>query len=169
MRTGLKLLGIALVMALLAACGGGSGDETTTTQAQATTSTQDDTTTTGAGGPDGGLSGTCLQSSQAMAEAMERYGQSFGGTGDTTDFDTISEQLEAAAEVAPAEIREDFEVLATELGKFYEAMGDFEFAPGQTPTPEQMAAMQAAIESVDQDALETASTNIEAWFEANCD
>lgn len=110
----------------------------------------------------------CLESSQAMAEAMERYGQSFGGTGDTTDFETIAQQLEAAAEAAPAEIREDFEVLAEELGKFYAAMGDFEFTPGQAPTPEQLAAMQAAIESVDQDALETASTNLEAWFEDNC-
>ncbi len=168
MRTANRLLGIALVMALLAACGGGSGDATTTTQAEVTTTAPDATTTTGDDGPDGGLSGMCLESSQAMAEAMEGYGQSFGGAGDPTDFDTISQQLEAAAEAAPSEIREDFEVLATELGKFYDAMDDFEFTPGQTPSPEQLAAMQAAIESVDQAALETASTNIEAWFEDNC-
>lgn len=156
-------------MTLLAACGGGSGDATTTTQPQATTTTADATTTTdGIGGPDGGLSEMCLESSEAMAEAMEGYGQSFGAPGEDADWEALADQLQAAADAAPEEIREDFQVLASELGKFYEAMGDFDFTAGQAPTPEQLAQMQAAIESVDQEALETASANLEAWFEDQC-
>lgn len=170
MRTGFKLLGLVLVMALLAACGGGggSGDTSTTTAAPAetTTTAPNATTTTDDDGPDG-LSQMCIEASQGMSEAMEAYGQSFGSTG-ATDFELISEQLDAMAEAAPSEVRADFEVLARELGKFYEAMSDFSFTPGQTPTPEQLAAMQAAVESVDQEALEAASANIEAWVEDNC-
>ena len=165
-----RLLGVALVMALLAACGDGSGDATTTTAPQATTTAPDATTTTADdSGPDGGFSGRCAESTAAMEEAMEGYTQSFSPTGGTTDFGLLKEQLEAAAEAAPAEIREDFQVLATELGKFYDVMDDFDYTPGQMPSQEQLLAMQAALESIDEEAVQTASKNLDDWFAENCD
>lgn len=150
-------------MGLLVACGG-AADDTTTTQPAATTAAPEATTT--APDDNGTPSAMCLQSSEAMAEAMESYGQAF--TGDSTDFGLVAEQLDALAEAAPAEVRDDFQALAEELGAFYEAMADFDFTPGQTPTPEQLAAMQAAMEGVDEERLTAATESIEAWVEENC-
>ena len=167
MKTGRRLSSLVAVVALLAACGGGAADDTTTTQPPATTTTPDTSTTE----PDddngtGGLSGQCLEYSDAMTEAMEKYGEAF--TGESTDFGVVADQLEALAQAAPEEIRDDFRIFAEELGAFYQAMSEFQFTPGATPTPEQMAAMQAALESVDEERLEAATTNIEAWVEENC-
>lgn len=165
MKTGRKFSSLVVVLALLAACGGESADDTTTTQPQATT-TAPEATTTEAGNGNGMPSAECLQASEAMAEAMENYGQAF--TGGTSDFGMVAAQLDALAEAAPEVIRDDFRIMAEELGDFYRAMEEFDFTPGATPTPEQLAALQAAMESVDEEALTAATENIESWVQENC-
>jgi hypothetical protein len=174
MRSGaLRYLVLLLLMALIAACGGGAdgaGDTTTTgtpdtTAAPATTAPDDDDDDD----DDGGFpSGVCLEASQAMAAATSSYAQAFTGIFDEATAEAIEAQLEAMADAAPDEIRDDFEVFAREMSGFYRVMAEIGLTPGATPTADQLQALSEAADSVDQDALDEASDNITAWFEANC-
>ena len=72
------------------------------------------------------------------------------------------------AEAAPDEIKDDFEVIAAQLGTFYTALAESGYEPRTTPDAEQLAALTALAESFDNETFEEASDNINAWFEANC-
>ncbi|HEU4895243.1 MAG TPA: hypothetical protein VFT85_05360 [Acidimicrobiia bacterium] len=179
------VLTIALLLTL-AACGGGDGDATGTTATDETTAVEEtpateapaepDTTvaTDETGGDDGvsGLSGTCLEATQAMAAAMSSYSTGvagvMGGTLDSEELEQVAEQLQAMASAAPAEIQDDLEVIANELGAFYTALAETGYTGTGTPTPEQIAQLEALSDAIDEEAFETASANVEAWFEANC-
>src|SRR5690606_15565559 len=139
MKRALKVLGLGLIMALIAACGGGEGagtDATTTTEAASrdvTTTTVADTTTTTAADVDddddddddtGGdfSAGSCFMANRAWVEAMERQAQMFDD--DDIDYEVAIAQIHAAADTAPPEIRSDFKIFAEEVEKLYRAMAD---------------------------------------------
>jgi hypothetical protein len=167
---------VACLVALLAvSCGGeGAGEDTTTTQAAEVEST----TTTAApedteGDTDlGELSGVCLEATQAMAEAAGAYStglaQAFSGTLDDETLQVAADQLQAMADAAPDEIKDDFRMIADAMAAFYATFGEIGYEPGATPTPEQAEQLAALAETFDNDAFNDASLNIEAWFEENC-
>ena len=163
---------LAVISLLLSACGGetGNDDPGTTPESPTTTGASQTTaapsTTTDPGGGFGGLPTACLNASQAMAGAVQAYAQAF--TGATPGFADFAGQLEAMADAAPAEIKADLEVLAREFGAFYQALAEIGLVAGATPTPEQIEQLNALSEQIDEDALDDASANIEAWFEDNC-
>jgi hypothetical protein len=183
-RARISLLSAAVLLTL-AACGGGGDGETAVTTA-ATETTAGETPTTGApdtdpteavddgGNDDGpsGLSGTCIEATQAMAAAMSSYSTgvagAMGGTLDSEELQQVADQLEAMAGAAPAEIQDDLQVIAEELGAFYTALADTGYTGEGTPTPDQIAQLEALSDAIDQEAFDTASANVEAWFEANC-
>ncbi len=177
------------LLLVLSACGGGGddasppddgGDATTAApagDAGTTAAPADEATdsTTGGGNDDGGefnYSQICLDASQAMSAALNAYGTGLAGamTGsvDAAQLETAAGQLRAMADAAPDEIKDDLGALATELGKVYAAFAEADYQPGQVPTPEQLATLNAVMESVDQDAVETAGENVSAWFDQNC-
>ncbi|CAN5265133.1 hypothetical protein BH23VER1_BH23VER1_37490 [soil metagenome] len=168
-----------LSMTLVGACGGGASEDTTTTAVpESTTSTtattvQPASTAPDDDGPDlGAVSPACLTATQDMSEAMDTFAEGMGGlmTGglDPESLEQVAGQLEAAAEVAPDDIRDDFEVMAEELGGFYRVLADMDYQPGSVPTPEQAEELSQLGESMDQEALQAATDNISAWFEDNC-
>ncbi|MGF1617905.1 MAG: hypothetical protein ACFCU2_08900 [Acidimicrobiia bacterium] len=169
---------VVLVLALVvASCGGESGaDDATTAPSEGVTTTtaaepDDDTDDGDSGGLDG-LSSTCLEAAQGMAAAVSAYStgmaQAFGGSLDDESLQLSAEQLEAMAEAAPDEIKDDLDVIAAQLGDFYTALAESGYEPGATPDADQLAALSALAESFDNEAFEEASDNINAWFEANC-
>lgn len=181
--TPVRLVAIIVAMLMIAACGGGDTAEETTT----TTTTQAEPETTvasepvdsepaddpGAGSDDGGgITTVCLDATQAMAAAINAYttglAGAMGGSLDDESLQLSAGQLQAMADAAPDEIKDDLEVIADELEAFYTALGEAGYEPGVTPTPEQMAQLSALAEVVDQEAFDEASDNINAWFEANC-
>lgn len=101
-----------------------------------------------------------------MAAAVQAYAQAFAGA--TPGFEDIAGQLEAMADAGPAEIKDDFEVMAREVGGIYQALADIGLVLGATPTPEQIEQLNALSEQIDRDALDEAAANIEAWFEDHC-
>lgn len=168
MKSGFKVTLVTALVCMVAACGGGSAEVTTTTTRPDTTTTTTPETTPTSPAEDASAtpSAMCLQSTQAMAAALASHGQAI--TGGSTDFEQATEQLHAMADAAPPEISGDFHVMAEELGKLYRIWNDINFTPGQTPTPEQIAALEAAMEAVDEDRLDEAADNIEAWLQEHC-
>jgi hypothetical protein len=177
------LLCLLAVISLLAACGGGgdAGDDTTTvtdaaevdttTTAGASATTVEDTGDTTDDG--GGLSLNCIDATEAMAAAVNSYSTglagAFGGTIDDDSLQVAADQLQAMADAAPDEIKDDLEVIAEELGAFYAALAEIGFDGTGTPTQEQMDELAGLAESLNQEAFQEASDNIEAWFESNCE
>jgi hypothetical protein len=185
-RGRMTLLSLAVGLTLAACGGGGDGEATETTATAETTATVETPTTEAPAAPDtteaaddsggdggsSGLSGTCLEATQAMAAAMSSYSTgvagAMGGTLDSEELQQVADQLEAMAGAAPAEIQDDLEVIAEELGAFYTALAETGYTGTGTPTPDQIAQLEALSEAIDQEAFDTASANVEAWFEANC-
>jgi hypothetical protein len=173
---------VCLGLLLVSACGSDTGeaDETTTTAPAApdTTVAEEAVTTSapsddpGGGTDGGGVTTMCLDATQAMAAAMSSYttglAGAMGGSLDDESLQLAAGQLEAMADAAPDEIKDDLEVIAEELGAFYTALSETGYETGVTPTPEQMAELSALAEVIDQEAFDEASANINAWFEANC-
>lgn len=107
-----------------------------------------------------------------MAAAASAYGAGIAGAaGGSLDEQTLqqaADQIQAMAAAAPAEIQDDLQVIADGLGQFYRALADMGYEPGSVPTEEQLAQLSTLFESIDQTAFETASNNIDAWFNENC-
>jgi hypothetical protein len=91
-----------------------------------------------------------------------------GGNLDDESLQESAAQLQAMADAAPDEIKDDLDVIATELEGFYTALAESGYEPGSAPTPEQIAQLSALAEVIDQEAFDEASDNIDEWFEANC-
>lgn len=176
------LVGLALVV--VSACGGDAGDDgdasTTTIGEPGTTAVEEtpDTTAADPGGDSGDDSGddgfgtVCLEATQAMAAAINAYSTGMAGAmGGSLDDQSLQEsaaQLQAMADAAPDEIKDDLDVIANELEGFYTALAESGYEPGVAPTPEQIAQLSALAEVIDQEAFDEASDNINEWFEANC-
>ena len=181
--TPVRLVAIIAALLLVAACGGEGTDEETTTTT--TTQAEPDTTVAsepvdsepaddpGSGSDDGGgITTVCLDATQARAAAINAYttglAGAMGGSLDDESLQLSAGQLQAMADAAPDEIKDDLEVIANELESFYAALSEAGYQSGVAPTPEQIAQLSALAEVVDQEAFEVASDNINAWFEANC-
>lgn len=182
-----KLVQVRVIVVLLFAfvvvsCGReAGGDDTTTTQAtevETTTTTaapedgEGDTSESDDAGSLGNISTVCLEATQAMAEAASSYStglaEAFSGTLDDEALQAAANQLQAMADAAPDEIKDDFRMIAGALAAFYTAFGEIGYQPGAAPTPEQAEQLAALAETFDNDAFDEASQNIEAWFEGNC-
>lgn len=158
---------VVVALALVAAgCGGGSNDSSTsdTTTTEETTTT-DETTTTAEGTDTTDLSGVlgsedCL----ALAGVGASIAQAFAGAADSGD----QADLDALASKVPDEIKGDVETLAKGLAAYSAKVKDIGIEAGSTPSAEQLQQLQAAIASLNQDELTTASQNIEAWSKKNC-
>lgn len=159
---------LVLALALVAAgCGGDDEpsaaddtaiEETTTAEETSDETTAEDETTD--------LSGVlededCL----ALAGVGASIAQAFSGAADSgSDAD-----LEELASKVPEEIRADVEILARALGEYSEKLRDIGVEAGATPSAEQVAQLQAAIASLDQQELTAASERIQAWATENCE
>lgn len=156
-----RVLSMLMLIALVMACSPAEEvGETPSDDVEATTPVDDD----------GNFTPTeiCIEAAQAMAAAMSSVSTSFSGAVDEAQAAEIEAQLEAWAADAPDEIKDDFDVFAREMGAFYAELAEIGLVPGATPTAEQLQRLSEAADAVDQEALDEASDNIEAWFEANC-
>ena len=172
-RRRLAALFIALAL-LLAACGddGGSSSQTTADQGPDGGGDADQATGDGVDGPqselDGYFTGDCREAVAAFNSALASAGSPLTGGGTPED---AAESLDAVAEAAPDEIKDDFAVLADAYGDFAQSLADagIDFEdPSSFGTPEAIAALQSLGERFNEAEVEQASDEIEAWFESNC-
>lgn len=120
-----------------------------------------------------GASPACVSAVEAMTAAIAAYSAGFsnamiGEDVDTEVYEEIMGQIEALRDAAPAEIKDDLDAVATELGKFYGALAEADFDLGSDPSLADFEKLNELAESVDQAVFDEASANIDAWFEQNC-
>lgn len=173
MRTLTIVAALVTAFALVGAGCGGDNEATGDTDTVVVTDTTgaDDTTTddetTGETETDdsGGLaSGDCREFASASAELSQAFATA-GSSGDLGDSADLFDEL---ADQAPDEIRDDFKVLADAYGAYVDAIGDIGLEPNETPTAEQIAQLQGALASLDQQGVAAASERISAWAATNC-
>jgi hypothetical protein len=170
----LRFIGTVVVsVVLFAACG---GDDTISSGDLSTSTTQGD----GATGSDDGssddlaaFSGDCGQALQNFLAGQSGFAQAmeaaFGGpSDDSIDFDEVGDSLVALADQAPDEIADAFAVYVDELSVLFAAFAELDFTSGEAPTAEQLTEFAAASESIDEDRLDAASSEISAWFQTKC-
>ena len=172
----MRLLTIAVVIALAlvgAGCGGddetsAEGDdvaiETTTDDTTTDETTTDETTTDDDTGDFDFASGECRD----LVDASAELSQAFGAAGQDGDLDDVSELFDEFAENAPDEVRDDFATLAEAYESYADVFADIDVDPGETPDAEALARLQEALASIDQAEVTAASQRISDWAEQNC-
>jgi hypothetical protein len=143
-------------------------EDTTTEMTEDTTSedtTSDDTATSLDDIDLGDLSGDCL----AFAGIGTKIAQAMGGaSGTNADLSKTADLFDELVASAPDEIKDDLQVISEGVAKLAEALKGTDIASGATPSADQLAKLQAALASVDSEALQAASKNVEAWALDNC-
>jgi hypothetical protein len=169
-----KLAALLMLGAILmTACGG--GDDGTPADAGAgadggagaETGPGGDTDVGGDGGV-GAIDATrCAELLQAMAAASAA---AIPGAGSASDLETTVAQLEAMAEVVPEEIRDDMRTVAEAYAVIVQAYSESGYDPtsGEPPTAEQIAALTAAAEQLEDEDFVAASERVSVWFETEC-
>jgi hypothetical protein len=143
-----------------AACGG--GDDTDATPAA------------GDGGDGGGVvagpldAAECAKVVTAMSAAAAAVPQVMSG--EVGDLNTSVEQMEAFAQAAPEEIRDDLVTVAQAYSAYAAVLQDSGWDPssGEAPPPEVTAALTAASQELQNADFVAASDRVQAWFTENC-
>jgi hypothetical protein len=142
---------------VFAACGGDDGDG-------------DGQVAGGDGGVVGGPidAAQCAQVVTAMAAAAAAVPQAMSG--EVGDLGTSVEQMEAFAEAAPEEIRDDLLTVAQGYAAYTAALQGSGWDPssGEAPPPEVIAALTAAGQELQNADFVAASERVSAWFETEC-
>jgi len=168
---------VVSVLALIAAgCGGGGSKssatpETTTTTETTTeatttestpTTTETTTETTTSTTPDFVASGKCKELSE---KAQKAFGQASGAN---ADIEKSAQAFQDFVDEVPSEIRGDVQVFADAISAYADAIKGTGYTPGQAPTADQIAKLQEAAKSFNQEKVQQASANITAWVQKNC-
>jgi hypothetical protein len=179
-RTLIPALLLALLAIVLAAgCGGGGSENTadtepattetldrtateTETTATETEATETEATDTDADVDEFASSKNCREFAQLTA-TLER---AFSGA--DTDLERTKKLLDAYAEKAPEEIRDDFRVYADYWSKIVEALRGVDLQAGQPPSPEVLQRLQQVQTEIDPMRLQQAGQNIANWAQRNC-
>lgn len=174
-RRALAALLIAFAL-LLAACGDDGGSDSQ--------EASDQQTDGGDPSPDGDgdgvvpesdlddyFSGDCLEAVQAFNSALASAGSAFTGGGENATLEDTADQIAAVADAAPEEISDDFGALADAYAEFAQVLADagIDFEdPSTFQDADALAALQSIEDIFDEEELEQASNDIEAWFDTNC-
>jgi hypothetical protein len=148
---------------LFVACGG-DDDESATADAST-----DATVDAGSNGAAEALLGKdCVEAATAYAAAVTSAGQVFAGAGENVESDL--EKLQAYADKAPDEIKDDLKVVAEAYSDFVTGYADIDYdaTSGKPPTQEQADALEELGKKLDNDEVTAASDNVSAWFDENC-
>jgi hypothetical protein len=126
-----------------------------------------------AGGDSGGVGGPldaaeCAKVVTAMAAAAAAVPQVLSG--EVGDLSASIEQMEAFAQEAPEEIRDDLVVVAQAYSAYSAALQDSGWDPssGEAPPPEVVAALTAAGQELQNADFVAASERVQTWFAGNC-
>jgi hypothetical protein len=186
----IRLLALAAVAAAFivaaAGCGGSSSDSSTgatttatsgntdtnssstdTTGGTDTTSSTDTTDTTSSSGTSSGtLTKNCIDFASATAKLGEAIGAATGSGGGDTE--TLKSYFAGLADNAPSNVKDDFDTLATAVGKYIDALKKAGFKPGETPSAEDIQKLQAAVAPLSTPDVQQASQEIQAWVDGGC-
>lgn len=147
---------------VLTGCSGGDGSSSEPGAAATVTDAP-------TGGGDVGVFDTaeCSNAVAAWSSAAAAAGAAMSGGG---DLESSLGQLQAFAEAAPEEIRDDLALVYQAYGEFLAAIEESGYDPasGALPTEEQVAALESASEALADADVQGASDRVSAWFQENC-
>jgi hypothetical protein len=159
-----------LLVLVLAAAGCGSKKTVTTTttttatstEAAATTNTTASTTTTATGLGSLGSSANCQQ--------LENLGTAFANAFEGANGNVAKEAalLKAFADKTPADIRPDFETLASAFNQIAANLKGVDLTSGKTPDAATLAKLAALSTQFTGAKFKQAAANISAWAQKNC-
>jgi hypothetical protein len=161
-------IAVVLVLALLGASCGGGDDTASDTDTVATETTEDITIeeTTDENTVDEG--GFATSECTALVTAATSAATAFSGTATKEDVDEAKAQFQEFAKTAPAEIRDDLQVLADAYAKYADELAGVSIEPGETPDAETLQELEAALESIDEAEVTEAAANVNTWTTENC-
>ncbi|HLT17604.1 MAG TPA: hypothetical protein VK007_12960 [Acidimicrobiales bacterium] len=193
MRKAAALAAVAVLGLGLAACG---DDDDSSALDDRDAATTEDTEDTGAGddtddrddgddGSTGGLSGNdvdlgelqdvlggeCMAFAQAMMVVGAPMASMFGGGDMEAEIEQAGEYFAEVAKNVPAELKEDFDVLAEAFEAFAKGLADagIDFEdPATFTNPDAMAKLEPAMKALESPRFEAAGENIERWLDENC-
>jgi hypothetical protein len=149
----------ALLGLLFVACGGGSTSGSSTTPPTNVTTTGDTVT--------GGLDlSQCNAAAAAMAAAAAAVPQAISGVGG--DIQQSVDQLRAATEAAPEEIRADLQTVTDGYAAVAEILAGASIQPGQLPSAEVLQQLAAAGQQINATDFQAAVGRVAAWFQNQC-
>ena len=152
---------LALLVIPLAACG---GSEPSAAGGGGGTQTESDGEQ-----PVGAIdAGECVGAATALSSAIAAAGQAISGV--ATDLEDSVQTLDTFAESAPDEIADDLKTVAAGYAAVGQAVedADFDAAAGETPSAEDLAAITAASEALNDTGFREASDRVQTWFQEEC-
>jgi hypothetical protein len=178
-------IALALVVVVAATgCGSKKKAAATTTTAPAVTTTATTNSSSGSGG--GGSTTTApttTSSSKPSFESikncaqLESLGKKFSaaiqastgvGAGGKIDFTKEEQLFKALADASPSAIHGDFETLASAFAASAGAFQKANITAGKTPTPAQLAELEAAGKAFSAPKVAAAEQHLETWATTNC-
>ncbi len=168
---GLRRLGALTTTLVLASalvgCGGGSDSAATTTT---TTTTAADGGTDGSGTGSGTFSSECITFVSAYAGAIGALSSIFAG-GKTEDIEKAAAYFESVKDKLPSDIRADFDLFTEAYGKLAKGLADanVDFSDPTSIDPTKLEKLQALSEALNDQKVQTARDNIDAFVSAHCE
>jgi hypothetical protein len=145
-------------------------EEADTTATEETDTASADTTTAAEEDEDSSTDTTAVASAEDcrdLANLSTELSKAFGGTPDASSAE-YGRFLQEFADRAPEDIRDDFRTLADAYAKIADALDGVDTSSGETPDPQKLSDLMAAVQAIDQAKLTAASANISTWVTQNC-
>ncbi len=108
----------------------------------------------------------CKDAVERFDDLENQMGSSLAGQ--VPDLDGLRKNLADLADGAPAEVKEDFEVVEEQFGSFLEELSKLGLGDGQQLSVEKLQKLGSLSTTIDSEALSTATDNIERYFDENC-
>ena len=157
----MRRLALVVVCVALAACGGGGGSS-------------DDTGGVPVPNDSGNAAGVfdaakCADAARALASAASAVPAAVTGNVGA-NFEQSVQQLEAFADAAPEEIRDDLKTIAQGYADFAKALSDAGFDPGsgQPPAVSDLQGITAAAQKLNTADFKAAVDHVNQWFRDEC-
>jgi hypothetical protein len=179
------LVGVVLALASLTACGDDGGDdagagsdpttseESSETPGEATEPPEEPTEENTEDGADGGGGGAYCDELRSARDRMADLG---GPSSDVGEFEQVVSELREIGDAAPAEVKDDWQVLIGGFDTLQQALDDAGLSMGDLADPQSMQDLDPKVlqqltqqlESLDSKQFEQASTNISQHAESEC-
>lgn len=161
-----RLVGVLAVALLVGACGGAGGAGTAEGEPAGT-----DDGAASANGEGSVYFGDCNDGLLRFSAEVELpYAEAVGATAASgpVDYETVLDELDGFVEAAPADIREDFQAYADEVGPFLEGLAQIDYDPDGARSDEQVERFGELADEVDSDVVRQSADTIRAWFGGDC-
>lgn len=110
----------------------------------------------------------CQEIAQALQDVPTAVTDAATGQIDTAAIQAQADALQEVADQVPAEISDDFQVVADAFGEIATTLSGTDLQPGEAPSAEDQAALTELGTTLSDTEFATASANISTYFAGGC-